>query len=295
MEIAPLSVRELVLDERCRFEPPYAADVVTLPDKVWFIKRAIRQQIPFVTPMHPFDASRYDLPQGFRLFKGAPSRADLDEAYVDLTRLFYDYDRSKENAHKLPPSLLVSDQSYRGLVYLFTGDGGVTQYYPETQKFLSRWYPAASKLVETYAHELADIYAVPKHARARFFENYMQVIVLRYEPNAGIWPHIDNVARYDQGPIATVSVGPPRVYYDMTPTLCASESNMPIRVEFREGDLAIMDGSARMEWAHGLPSYVPASKIKYSILFKFDCFGATSRTYNEILDDYVVTSGVWQE
>jgi alkylated DNA repair dioxygenase AlkB len=293
MEIAPLSVRELVLDERWRFEPPYAADVVTLPDKVWFVKKSIRQQIPFNAATTPFDSSRYDLPEGFRLFKGVSARADLDYAYADLTRLFYDYDRARAAGRSLPRALLSSDQSYRGLVYLFTGDGGVTQYYPRTQRFLSRWYPAASKLVEAYARELADIYEVPERARAEFFADYLQVIVLRYEPNAGIWLHIDNVARYDQAPIATVSVGPPRVYYDMTPTLCPGDTRVPVRVEFGEGDLAIMGGSARMEWAHGLPSYVPASKTKYSILFKFDCFGAVSKTYNEILDDYVVTSGKW--
>jgi hypothetical protein len=83
------------------------------------------------------------------------------------------------------------------------------------------------------------------------------------------------------------------VYYDLTPTLCADSRRVPVRVQFLEGDLAIMDGSARMEWTHGLPSGVPSDKIKYSILFKFDCFGDVMRTYNALLDDYVVTSTRW--
>lgn len=286
---APLNVRELELDDRWRFSPPYAPDIGDLPDKIWFIKKSIRQLIPFETPSRPFDADSHDLPEGFRLFEGVASRGELDAAYDDLTRLFFDYARTIGTSREL----LASDQTYRGLVYLFTGDGGVTQYYPETMRFLRKWYPAAHSLVERYAHEIADVYKVPPAERKRFFSDHLQVIVLRYEKRSGIWLHIDNIVRYNQGPIATVSIGPPYVYYDLTPTLCADARRVPLRVQFLEGDLAIMDGPARMEWAHGLPSGVPSDKIKYSILFKFDSFGAVMRTYNALLDDYVVTSGDW--
>jgi hypothetical protein len=286
---APLSVRELELDDRWRFSPPYAPDIDGLPDKIWFIKRSIRQLIPFDVPTRPFDADEHDLPEGFNLFEGVAARADLDAVHDDLTRLFFDYARTIGTSREL----LASDQTYRGLVYLFTGDGGVTQYYPETMRFLRRWYPATHTLIERYANEIAGIYEVPPKDRAGFLSDHLQVIVLRYEAGAGIWLHIDNIVRYNQGPIATVSVGPPYVYYDLTPTLCADSRRVPVRVQFLEGDLAIMDGSARMEWTHGLPSGVPSDKIKYSILFKFDCFGDVMRTYNALLDDYVVTSTRW--
>ena len=109
-----------------------------------------------------------------------------------------------------------------------------------------------------------------------------------------IWLHIDNIARYDQGPIITISLGHPRVYYDLTPALLQNPKARPLRVEAREGSIFIMDGSSRLEWAHGLPYSIRSTngKLKYTIMFKCDKFRSVNPVYNKILDHTVTSSGI---
>lgn len=126
-----------------------------------------------------------------------------------------------------------------------------------------------------------------------YFLQKMQIIFLKYEYNDGIWLHIDNIARYDQGPIITMSIGPEKIYYDFAPTLIHDQKDvLPIRIEIENGEIIIMDGSSRIEWSHGLPYGIKFNKTKYSILFKFDKFGEYNVSRNTILDTRIFSSAI---
>ena len=120
-----------------------------------------------------------------------------------------------------------------------------------------------------YLKHLAKIYGFAVEGpQWEEFKYRTQIVLLRYNPSYGIKLHIDNIARANSGPIATVSLGPPTVTYDLTPTLSAV--GVPIRLVMGEGDIVVMDGKSRLEWAHALP--FNNHYYKYTVIFKFDAF-----------------------
>jgi alkylated DNA repair dioxygenase AlkB len=63
---------------------------------------------------------------------------------------------------------------------------------------------------------MVKIYGFTSEAQWEEFASQIQIVLLRYNPAYGIKLHIDNIARANSGPIATVSLGPPNVIYDLT-------------------------------------------------------------------------------
>lgn len=224
-----------------------------------------------------------ELPEGLCVFDGLKeSDVDFDEVYKDLDDIFDNYE-----------NYLHFDQiENRGLLYMFTGKDGRKQQYPSTMRQIKK-YHRLSNAIDKYMRHILNIYEIPY--TEQFLEDHVQVIFLKYYPNSGIWLHIDNVARYDQGPIITLSFGPEHTYYDFTPTLI--EDGEPMRIEINQGDIVVMDGSSRMEWSHGLPygmeyEKTKNKKTKYTIMFKCDKFKEVNKKYNKILDTNIYSSGV---
>lgn len=247
-----------------------------LANKIWFIKREIRMKT-----YHNNKGKKISdpvLPQGFCVYDSILSDNQLKELHKIFSKLFNEYKQL---------GIIYSYQKKRGLTYLFTGDNNKKQYSIDTLKFMKTYNIKLYEMMYQIIKYLMKIYRVDD---ARILNN-LQIIILKYEANDGIWLHIDNIARYSGGPIITISVGPDKIYYDLTPSLLTDNKSLkPIRVEIDNGDIVIMDGSARMEWAHGLPYKVPFDEIKYSILLKFDKFDEEKSGYNDILEVPVTLS-----
>ena len=180
-------------------------------------------------------------------------------------------------------------------MYLFTGDNGRTQYFDKTLRWLkSSPYSALTDAVVTYTKYVLGLYGIPENQFGSFAAKHVQLVLLRYNARTGIWPHIDNVARYDQGPIVTISIGPEVVLYDMLPTLlCKDPRSKPLRFAVHQGQVVVLDGSARMEWAHALPFGVPQNNTtKYTIMLKCDHFARINPIRNPILQTDISTSGI---
>jgi alkylated DNA repair dioxygenase AlkB len=191
--------------------------------------------------------------------------------------------------------MYLSDQSKnkdRRVIYLFTGSLTKLQHYKTSIKILQRLkLMNAVALISKYAKAIASLYNISIDE----FANKAQLIILKYLPNAGMWVHIDNIERYDQGPIITINVGPKYAYYDMIPVLLPSmdDTNVrPLRIKIPQGNVLIMDGISRIEWAHGLPYNVPYEKTKYTLMFKCDKFSTHKvLDHNRTLDLNVISSG----
>jgi alkylated DNA repair dioxygenase AlkB len=256
---APLEVRALKpRSQKWRFKKAVPKNLKTLPERLWFVKKTIRSKTSLSDETAPIDNPV--IPEGFRLWEPpAAATALLADARREIAALF-EREVGRPEAERLP----FSDQrESRGLYYVFTRELDEARVsYDEARTALRAAAPALADFCHEYLLHLARIYRLSPGDIAK----KAQLVLLRYEPESGIWLHIDNVARYDRGPIATVSLGPPDVTYDFTPTL--TDVGAPIRVRMREGDLAVMDGRARMEWAHGLPYGLKAHK--YTVMFKCD-------------------------
>ena len=257
--VAPLEVRLLKpRSQKWKFKKAIPKGLRLLADRVRFVKRAIRSKTFFTDETGPADDPV--IPEGFRVWAPPPA-ARVADARREIAALF-------EREIALPEAarhLHTDQRKTRGLYYLFTGaDVKERMYCDETLGALDAAAPVLAEFCREYYRLMSRIYRFDPVATAK----KVQIVFLRYDPGHGIWLHIDNVSRYDRGPIATVSLGPPDVTYDLTPSL--AEAGAPIRVRMREGDLVVMDGRSRMEWAHGLPYGLPS--YKYTIMFKCDHF-----------------------
>lgn len=258
-----------------------------LKERIWWIKKQIRMNTYFNTPSRLI--INPTIPPGVCLFDSKLNDEELERLYGYFNKLSVVY-RQK--------NIIASNQiSTRGLIYYFTGDEGKTQYYKKTMEQIKDIDNDFYNLMKKHIYYVLSIYNLDNLGSEKliekFLDKYCQVVVLKYTDNRGIWMHIDNVARYDQGPIITTSVGPDYTYYDLSPSLVYNNPNNKfIRVKIKKGMVVVMDGPARMEWAHGLPSNVPYKKIKYSILLKFNKFDESECVYNPTLDTEICYSKV---
>lgn len=280
-----LKVWELFIGDKWKFRGKFPPDILNVPEnellqsKIWFIKKTIRMKT-YYSSRRKF-LTNAKIPRDFCIFKTCLERNELDQLYNHLEKIFSEYRTL---------GIIYSYQKSRGLTYLFTGEDQRTQYSTETMNFLKSYNPDLYSLIRKIFRYIADIYDIDD---PDYLYKYIQLVLLKYEKSDGIWLHIDNVARYNQGPIMTASIGPEVTYYDLTPTLLHYDSELkPIRVEINEGDLVIMDGSSRMEWAHGLPYYVPYKKTKYTMMFKCDKFGEQREIKNDTLDTTITTTKI---
>lgn len=281
-----LKVYELFIDKKWKFDIPFTHDVLSLSDtellagKIWFIKKTIRTKTYYDTKKQLLHNYSDLLPRDLCVFNPCLNRYELNDMYTYLEQLFSEYKKL---------NIMHSYQKDRGLTYLFTGDNQKIQYSHETLKFLKSYNFKFYELVNKILKNIATIYNIEYDELCK----HVQLVPLKYEKGDGIWLHIDNVARYDQGPIMTMSIGPPTNYLDFTPTLLSHDAKLkPIRIELNEGSLVIMDGSARMEWAHGLPYNVPYEKTKYTLMFKCDKFGEQRPIKNSILNEIITTTKI---
>jgi hypothetical protein len=282
-----MSVKRLIIPSdkwKFNYQNKFPEDIKSIEDKIWYIKKCIRMFSYF--NMKTLPLGKNVLPKGLCLFKKILTNSELDKLHMFFNDIF-----SKHREYKI----MMSDQSGRGLQYLFTGDDGKKQYYKKTMDQIKRINIEFFNIMRKHIFYIIGIYK--KYKSIQKLENFLdkkcQIIILKYMDNRGIFLHIDNVARYDRGPIITSSVGPRYSYADFTPTLLHEKKNhVPLRYKIPQGDILVMDGPSRMEWAHGLPSNANYEKPKYTILLKFDKFGRYNCVNNKILNTNICYSKV---
>lgn len=288
VKLAEIEVRELNIPDVWKYTSTNWPDEVMehkndprvfLQDKIWWIKRNIRYKTHWNQSGRVLGPGEYKMPDDLCAIKGIFTEPEMKTCYEDLEKIF-------KERNKL--GVLQSDQTKgRGLIYLFTGDQGVIQKYSKTVSFLEKYNTRLLKFIQKYVKYICNIYDIHDNE----LDNFIQVIPLQYQKPNGIWLHIDNIARYEGGPIITLGLGPEYSYYDFAPSLLSDREDLkPIRFKIRRGDIAIMDGSARMEWSHGLPYETPYKEIKYTIMIKCNRLGVINERYNKVLDTTFTTS-----
>ena len=290
----PLSVNELLMPESDMWKfsrqkifqhelddpakhGPYAAQ------RIWVVKRYIRHTATSMdTPTRP--NADLIIPEGFRVWKPPCSAlVNLAGARVDIENLFNHHIWYRRG--RLDPNRPGHDSPYdiskfpfedqvqnRGLYFLLTGEEEGHKNRKTVFEVMSMLDAADARHLSSFCYgnlkHLAKIYGFTSEAQWEEFASQIQIVLLRYNPAYGIKLHIDNIARANSGPIATVSLGPPNVMYDLTPTL--ADEGVPIRLEMAEGDIVVLDGKSRLEWAHAIPFNNKA--YKYTVIFKFGAF-----------------------
>ena len=260
-ESHPLAVYRLVPNsKKWKFDSRIPEELKEPPERLWCVKMNIRQNTYMENGKEELDESY--LPSSFRLWEPSTVAKSLIPNACEEIKSFMASEIAKPVHERLPHGDAID---MHGFFLLFGTPAGVKILYKDGIQILREHVPQTAVLCEEYANMICQLYHLPM----KRFGDLTQLQIMRYEPKHAIWQHLDNIARYDRGPIITVSLGPKYVYYDLSPALIHDENAFPIRVKFQEGVMAAMDGVARMQFSHGLP-HDAFDEHKISILFKMD-------------------------
>ena len=270
------------------FETQYGYKLASLLSaKIWFIKKTIRYSTNFKLKTIPITNNLKEyIPRGLNFFNSNLTDDIMNKTYESLEKIFKNYKK-----YDIP----YSDQSdNRGLTYLFTSDQ--VMYASDAllkMKDIDPFLANVCLKVITVIYKKFGLSVDIEEA----LKSYITCVLLKYNPDFGIWLHIDNVARYkDEGPICGLSIGPKFSYMDFAPSLLHKEEPklIPIRAKIPQGIIYSMDGSSRMEWSHGLPFDTPYEKNKYTIMIKCNKFNIDgNKSFNKILNTEIVESKIY--
>jgi len=282
--IRPTSIRELCFKtDKWNFELQYLRDKTLreeyatmngLPERIWFIKSTIRVKTWISQRTKPVKNGA--MPPGLMLVRN-PAPALLKGAREEMIRLFDDQLKTKPKS-RLPYS---DYRKSRGLYYIFGTDLKLKRFVPYGEALpMLEGYPDLRKFCEAYGTFLCESLNIS----AEVFKTEVMLLLLMYDEGFGLWLHVDNVARTNGSPICTVSLGPPDVNVDFVPVLKPTRSRIPLRLNCNEGDMLMMQGEARYEWAHGIPYGLPTKK--YTLMFKFNQIKGISVAtgYSKLID-----------
>lgn len=279
----PTNKWKFILDFPEHYEQAYKTKSSLLAAKIWFIKSNIRTKTMYNFKSIPIENNVKEyIPRGLNFFKSGLRKDSMLKIYDSLEELFKNYTK-----YDIP----FSDQrSTRGLTYLFTSDKVMNAHDAllKMKDIDAYLYKACLKICKV----VYDKFEIDFDFETSL-KDYMTCVLLKYEPNFGIWLHIDNVARYsDEGPLCGVSIGPEHYYMDFSPSLLTTDPKyVPIRLKIPQGSIYSMDGSSRLEWAHGLPYGAPFDKNKYTIMIKCNKLNNQgTKIHNDILNVDVVES-----
>jgi RimJ/RimL family protein N-acetyltransferase/alkylated DNA repair dioxygenase AlkB len=253
---SPEKIEKLLsLGPNWKYTKRFPKDADTLPGKIYYSKRHIRQKTHMDDATGPAPPG-VELPGGFNVY-APPAGAvrEIPGAIGDLEELFA---HPEDVRH-----CFVRNKKGVNIDYLFMKkdpkDPDPT--YGEMRAGLEARSPRFASLVAAYANEIADLYGIPRED----FGDHSSISVGRYPVGEGLWLHIDNVGHHPMIPVITVSLGT-NVVYDLAPTFVSKKyPEGPLRVTMGEGDLVVLDGEARLEWSHAVP--YGREEVKYTLFF----------------------------
>jgi len=99
--------------------------------------------------------------------------------------------------------------------------------------------------------------------------NSSSMSMVHYAVGRGIRQHIDNItdAGGTVGPLVSIALGNEPKFLDLMPTITDTKRLRPVRVTVEPGQVIVMDGDCRLEYAHSVPT--GHSSEMFSLLFKF--------------------------
>jgi len=142
--------------------------------------------------------------------------------------------------------------------------GDNTNIFSKTLPMLVRAERHIAEVVEWYGESIKCILGASAEDLA---ESTMNIVY--YAEDVGIKQHIDNITSMDMtvGPVASIAIGEGGKYMDLFPTITRNIELTPVRVITKFSDVIILDGDARLEYAHSVP--LGHTSEMYSIVFKF--------------------------
>lgn len=140
--------------------------------------------------------------------------------------------------------------------------------YAEGVSLLKESNPYVVRLCNEYAKMARWLY----NLREEEFATLTQMSISRHVAGQAASLQRTGGGYHDSGPILTVGLGIRGVQHDLIPSLMKSPGLTPVRVTIEEGDLMVLDGHARSNYAHG---YTAKSPPLYTINFYMDCMRRT--------------------
>jgi hypothetical protein len=238
--------------------------MATIPERMWYIKKKIRTKT--WVNQHTTSSTLITIPAGLDFIRNPTPHCLLPAVRREMISLFKSELSLKPDQRKMPFHDYRKD---RGLYYIFGTDIRKGQRfipYAEGIKLLSSTYKSLTLFIKGYARTLCKLLSIDQN----FLDEQGSILFIKYEIRNGIWLHVDNLERTDGGPICTINIGPPDINIDFVPVMHSSSgesSLIPFRANMNEGDMLMMQGESRYEWAHGIPYGLNAEK--YTIVFKF--------------------------
>ncbi len=205
-------------------------DTLPLNEQIDQIIPQIRKEIPYDVKRTPCPTC--NLPSGMCVYKPIYTPDVLRQCYADLDGYY--------NEHKGDKSFTSQRDGNR--IFMFD-DMFLKDLLTKTEG------TAIGAFIARYVTDiLAKFKIASKYHEQIIAESKMPVV--RYTSNYGLHMHIDKFRRAN-GPIVTMSVGAPVYVYDV---FNITENKIdPLRIYFKDGNVILMDGSSRVEYAHGLP------------------------------------------
>lgn len=243
-----------------RGENKFIDETWTLKSRIAYInKQIIHGKIQIQTTSH---IKMDQVPLGLHVFHN-DTNCITDDVIEEIEKIYredIDVPRGKEGKDNI--------------IFLRDKNGHNPTYKESIAIMTSENLTHIQTLIETYANALKTIF----HASDEEIENSSMSIVRYSSPNyEGIRPHIDNFNSTDEdnnsgrlrdylGPLITIplQIGPK--YLDLFPI---TEGKPYIRLETNKGDITIMDGQVRLEYAHSVPK---SNETRHSLCFKFKQF-----------------------
>ena len=133
--------------------------------------------------------------------------------------------------------------------------------------------PYVVRLCQEYAKMTCWIYGL---SMAEFY-TLTQMSITRHATNTTATLQATGGGYHDSGPVLTIGLGAQRIRHDLFPSLMTSRALTPVRLTVAEGDLVVLDGHARSNYAHGytlLTDTTPSPPL-YTIDFHMDCMRKT--------------------
>jgi hypothetical protein len=257
----------------------------TAGGKVWFFNTKIAKENSDVKNICGTENIEHRrIPNGINVFK-AYNDPEMGQAQAQLVKIFDDQkDHQDETILRHAPSIHSKTK-----MLFYTPERDSEAFYQINEYDENPVYEKIKKDIvqPNFKDAIKSLYMADYRILAGFLVRYAVSIAdllecefeyvekcglmcLKYEPGSGIKRHIDGVAYFDNvfGPIVTLAMGADGgKVFDMYPTLLDESDAVPVRISTKPYETMIMQGQARAEWSHSVPT--GNANTQYTIAFKF--------------------------
>ena len=241
----------------------------TLASRIWFVNKDRRVNTSEATELR--NKAVECPPSGLVVFEPIPWNSSMDEVIADLDRLFRYHDRN--------PKTIEFTKRNAGIKALFTfrNTERVGPNYRRVLNALHGHQPCLFRYIEEH---------IAAFVKPELFST-VNIELMQYQPDSYFDSHIDNVVQTgdEPWPVYAIHIGKKTKRFDLLPVF--HRKNPAIRILVEPGQTVMLDGSARLEYSHSVPS---ARERAYTIRFHFQPVAQKIVGYNNILKTLLCTS-----